>query len=160
MFLAKPQFLQLCVHIASGLVALMLGLSAQGSENHWTGADGHSWDRPKTFKVVNTACMAVDAKGGEHHSNGTPAGMIWLRDVVAAPKPDYFFTPDLREGVAIFRLTLDPATGLVQEVTILKPSTWATLDRDAMKALRRWRWKPGTWKEIELPVLMSAYRNR
>ena len=86
--------------------------------------------------------------------------MVWLHDLLSASEPDYYKADRWlqRSGVAVFRLTLDPSTGLVREVTVLKASDFPTLDSCGVKALRQWRWRPGTWKEIELPMFMSAYR--
>jgi TonB family protein len=62
--------------------------------------------------------------------------------------------------MGIFRLTLDLKTGAVTRVTIVKSTGFLTLDRAAMAAFRRWRWKPGKWKEIDMPIRFSLSSSR
>jgi TonB family protein len=47
---------------------------------------------------------------------------------------------------------LDVNTGLVTKVDLLKSTGYRNLDDSAAQALRYWRWKPGKWKEIDMPV--------
>jgi hypothetical protein len=92
---------------------------------------------------------AVDAEGVRHRSGdyvgrkSTP----WLDDRVQAFAPDYPYADKRqhREGVGLFRLTLDVRTGVVTKVATLKPT-----------GLRRWRSKPGKWKEIDMPVIFTT----
>lgn len=98
---------------------------------------------------------AVDGKGVRHFSNKYPRHFApWIRDRVKAFAPDYPYRDRAQrnEGTGIFRLTLDLKTGAVTRVTMLKSTGFATLDRSTTAAFRRWRWKPGKWKEIEMPV--------
>ena len=145
--------------IAAALLIWCLILSAKGSESHWTGSPDVSQREQKTFEVAKVACSAVDSKGVRHRSDRQLANMIWLRDILLAPEPDYYKADKWlrRDGFAVFRLTLDPSTGLVREVTVLKPSEFRTLDSCSVNALRQWRWRPGKWKEIELPMWMSTF---
>lgn len=142
---------------ASLLLISWLSLNTEGSESHWTGPPDYRLT--KTFEVMERPCSALDAKGVRHRSEKQKADMIWLRDLISAPAPDYSKGDRLvlHSSSAVFKLTLDSLTGSVQEVTIVKSSDYYTLDRCAVKALHRWRWKPGTWKEIELPMWMSAF---
>jgi TonB family protein len=32
------------------------------------------------------------------------------------------------------------------------------LDESAMEALRQWQWKPGKWKEIDVPITFAIPR--
>jgi TonB family protein len=32
----------------------------------------------------------------------------------------------------------------------------AALDENAMKALHQWQWKPGKWKEIDVPITFAG----
>lgn len=59
------------------------------------------------------------------------------------------------EGTGIFRLMLDLKTGAVTGVAMVKSTGFVTLDRNAIAAFRRWRWKPGKWKEIEIPITFT-----
>jgi Gram-negative bacterial TonB protein C-terminal len=148
--------------IKASLAALvLLGVisNARPSEGPLPAFPNPQFGEP-TFRVAKKACAAVDVKGVRYLSGRNGANMIWLRDILSSPKPDYYKEDGrlLRDGVAIFRLTLDPATGCVREVTVIQPSEFTTLDGCAVKALRSWRWKPGRWKEIEMPMYMSAFK--
>jgi TonB family protein len=98
---------------------------------------------------------AVDAKGKRHYSDDYPNRRPpWMDDQIRFGEPLYP-NEDLllrHEGKGLFRLTLDLKTGYVGEVTVMKSTGFRTLDESVVSALRRWRWKPGTWKEIEVPV--------
>ena len=98
---------------------------------------------------------AVDAKGIRHFSEKYPRNVPpWIRDRIKAFAPDYpnRDRAERNEGTGVFRLILDLKTGAVTRVTIVKSTGFATLDRSTIAAFRRWRWKPGKWKEIEMPV--------
>jgi TonB family protein len=60
-----------------------------------------------------------------------------------------------QEGLGVFRLQLDLATGRVTKATILKSTGIVMLDNSALWALRRWQVKPGRWREIEFPISFS-----
>jgi TonB family protein len=101
---------------------------------------------------------AVDAKGVRHSSKKYGRNLPpWFHDRVKALAPDYPFRDRARrnEGQGIFRLTLDLKTGEVIRVTMLKSTGFATLDRSTIAAFRRWLWKPGKWKEIEMPITFT-----
>jgi TonB family protein len=98
---------------------------------------------------------AVDAKGRRHRSDEYQGKAPWSsRDLVKAVGPEY--SPRDRQsrnqGTGFFRLTLDLKTGRVTNVSIVKSIGITTLNQSAVNALRQWRWKPGTWKEVDVPV--------
>jgi TonB family protein len=98
---------------------------------------------------------AVDAKGVRHFSTKYPRQSApWIRDRVKSFAPDYPYRDRAQrnEGTGIFRMTLDLKTGAVTRVTMVKSTGFATLDRSTIGAFRRWRWQPGKWKEIEMPI--------
>jgi len=103
---------------------------------------------------------AVDSCGLRHrardHGRATPP---WLNERVRAFAPDYPFADQIqrREGTGLFRLILDLKTGSVTKVVTLKSTGFATLDRCAVSAVQQWRWKPGKWKEIEMPVKFTLH---
>jgi len=53
------------------------------------------------------------------------------------------------------RVTLDMTTGSVSKVAMVQSTGVAALDNSAMKALRQWQWKPGKWKEIDVPITFA-----
>jgi TonB family protein len=99
---------------------------------------------------------AVDVRGVRHNADQYP-GMHapWnFSDRVAAAAPQYTFYDRARrnQGSGFFRIIIDPRTGATTQVTPLKSTGFASLDAAAIAGLRRWRWKPHTWKEVDVPV--------
>jgi TonB family protein len=79
---------------------------------------------------------------------GTPPGLI------KRVEPEY--PPGVvlhgAQGKGLFRLTINPKTGLVDEVKIVKSCGYQTLNELAAKALLQWRFQPGTHGPVEVPV--------
>jgi TonB family protein len=102
---------------------------------------------------------AVDTNGVRHseadYGRKRPP---WLLDTIYAVAPygpyrsDRFPGP---QGSGLFQLKLDLKTGYVTNVTVAKSTGFAELDTSAVAALRKWRWKPGKWKEIEMAVAFT-----
>jgi TonB family protein len=101
---------------------------------------------------------ATDAKGVSYLGTQYPGrNPPWLDDVIHTVEPNY---PELdravrHHGTGMFRLILDLKTGAVTKVTIIRTTGYGRLDDCAITALRQWRWKPGRWKEIGLPVTFN-----
>jgi TonB family protein len=98
---------------------------------------------------------AVDASGvrhrtAEYHGKSPP----WVSDIATSIGPEY--SPRDRslhnQGTGLFRLTLDLKKGTVLKITVAQSTGVSTLDRSALAALRQWRWKPGKWKEVDIPM--------
>jgi TonB family protein len=101
---------------------------------------------------------ATDARGVRHvESSSDPAPAAWKADLVFSPKPDYPYAErNLRhEGVAVFRLDIDVKSGTTTNATMLQSSGFPKLDDVAFNCVRRWRWRPGTWKQVEVPVMFT-----
>jgi TonB family protein len=117
----------------------------------------------QTFLSPEEGTSAVDAKGIRHSDSGHghPGRLApWMQDRVHAVGPFYPLTERAarHEGRGEFRLRLDLNTGLVVKVTVAKSTGFPILDRCAVMALRQWRWKPGRWREIDLPVTFVVQR--
>lgn len=105
---------------------------------------------------------AIDIHGKRHPaSEYYPKAAPWIDAQRNAAGPEYPFADrrDRHEGVGLFRLFLDVKTGGVGRITIVRSTGYASLDRAALVALQKWRWKPGQWKQIDLPVrfIVSAH---
>jgi TonB family protein len=102
--------------------------------------------RPESF--------AVDAKGMRHRGIDYNATPPWISDAIKTSAPEYPFQERLKhdQGSGIVRLTLDLKSGSVAQATVIKSTGFTTLDRCAIAAFRQWKWKPGKWKEIDMPV--------
>lgn len=98
----------------------------------------------------------MDASGVTHLSaeyHGAPAP--WMRADVEHEIGPVYPLQDRRlrhTGKGLFRVSVDLATGNVTDVTVVQSTGFETLDRSTSNALRQWRWKPGTWREIDVPV--------
>ena len=101
---------------------------------------------------------AIDARGVQY-VRPTSDGQIppWAADVVFSPKPGYpYGERNLRhEGVAVFRLEIDVKTGNTTYVTSVQSSGFQNLDEAALRCVARWRWRPGTWKQVDVPVMFT-----
>jgi TonB family protein len=99
---------------------------------------------------------AVDAQGVRHywreHGSKNPP---WFGDIIKKVSPRYPSEARSQHmaGTGLFRLTLDMSTGSVAKVTVIKSTGKSILDNSAIDAFRQCRWKPGKWKEIEIPVV-------
>jgi TonB family protein len=127
------------------LVAMLLfpaGLLGQGSEGFLGGGD----DLPGS---------AVDANGRRHTEPAHSSALSpWMKDRVKSVAP-YYPIEDRRlhhTGLGWFRIYLDLNSGAVSRVLVLHSTGFVTLDNSVSSTLRQWRWRPGKWKEIDLPV--------
>jgi TonB family protein len=79
---------------------------------------------------------------------GTPPGLI------KKIEPEYptGFVLHGAEGSGRFRLTINPKTGLVDEVKIVKSTGYQDLNKLACKALLQWTFKSGSPSPVEVPV--------
>jgi TonB family protein len=114
-------------------------------------AQGSSAD----FNPNNHDTSAVDAKGVRHHGREYAGNPPWLNDLLKSVASEYPYE-DRRlrhQGRGIIRLTLDLKTGVVTKATVIKSTGFSTLDSCAVASAQRWTWKPGKWKEIDLPII-------
>jgi TonB family protein len=76
---------------------------------------------------------------------------------IYAPRPAYPYEARAKRltgsGVAI--LTIDPATGNVTTAEMAASTGVEILDDATISTFRRWRFKPGTIKKVEIPIVFS-----
>lgn len=96
------------------------------------------------FRNDKETMTGVDVKGVRH------SGSVFLNDLVVTSRPEY--QSSLHRGSGLLRLTLDLKTGSVTRVAIVRSTGFSALDNSAIEAFRKWRWKPGRWKEIDVPI--------
>src|SRR4051794_9873193 len=105
---------------------------------------------------------AVDLKGRRYSGKDYPEKLMpWMVDRVYSISPDYPYRDraEHHEGKGYFRLSLAPNTGAVTQVQIVRSTGFPSLDACATAALRRWRWRPGKWREIGTPVTFRVSRS-
>jgi protein TonB len=81
-----------------------------------------------------------------------------MRLTLSHPYPGY--PPGARrvEGSGVFLLHIDTRTGNVNTVEVQKSTGHRVLDIEAIKALRRWRFRPGIpYELIRLPVTFAGW---
>ena len=81
--------------------------------------------------------------------------------ILEAPQP--VFAEGSRKDVGIsqgvYRLTINPQTGLVDQVGILKKTGTQKLDGGAVLTFFKWKFKPGSFKQIDIPITFDRYVN-
>lgn len=81
--------------------------------------------------------------------------------VLSAPRPEYPYEARRAKitGTGVVVLQVDPSTGKVTSAR-MEPSTGsAILDRAALWAFRRWRFKPGSVKMLRSPITFTMAGN-
>ena len=84
----------------------------------------------------------------------------WLEDAIKTV-PTYYPMSERsmhHQGSGMFHISINPQTGLVIRVTVNKSTGFSALDDAVKTTFRQWRWRPGTWKEIEFPVTFNLTR--
>jgi TonB family protein len=76
---------------------------------------------------------------------------------INAPRPEYPYEARRQKitGEGVVGMTVDPASGQVSEVSMLKSTGNAFLDNAALAGFRRWRFKPGTASSIRCPITFT-----
>jgi TonB family protein len=135
------------------------GLSAAESPMTFSTGDLPKRTYSDTFLNDFSGTSAVDANGVRHRGvDYLGKHPPWQHDMIKAVAPNY---PDrdriLRhEGEGLFQVMLDLKTGSVAKVTVIKTTGFQALDTSAVASLRQWRWKPGKWREINVPVRFTT----
>jgi TonB family protein len=55
-------------------------------------------------------------------------------------------------GIGVCILSVDPASGRVTEASMEQSTGDPTLDKSAVKAFQKWRFKPGTVSKVKIPI--------
>ena len=86
----------------------------------------------------------------------------WQKDVIHTVAPVYSFDDRAawRQGRGLFHLIIERDTGAVVQVTVKKSTGYATLDTSAIQALKQWRFRPGSWKTLDIPVDFRIARTK
>jgi TonB family protein len=107
------------------------------------------------------AKVALDAKGRRYlGSDYEKTEAPWKKDSLVRVLPDWSVEDRRRGnvGAGLYRMVVDVKTGKVASVTVLRSTGHRTLDDSVANALRQWRWKPGTWKQFDIPVTFTMGR--
>jgi TonB family protein len=117
-------------------------------------------DRPRKLTIksfTEGASSAIDAKGVNHCARDYVGPAPWIRDAIKTQRPKYPYELRVRYigGMGVVRVTLDLSRGTVSKIAMVHSTGVPALDSSAMEAFRQWQWKPGKWKEIDVPVTFT-----
>jgi TonB family protein len=76
---------------------------------------------------------------------------------INAPRPEYPYEARRQKitGDGVVAMIVDPVTGNVSDVSILKSTGSPFLDNAAVTGFRRWRFKPGTVSSVKCPITFT-----
>jgi TonB family protein len=138
---ARKRVVRICSGTLCALVVLCVSVFGQGGQHN-----GKFW---------SYEWSAVDNSGKQFSErefrNRRPP---WNKDVTKAVPPEYPYEERNRKhtGAGLFRMDIDPETGSVTKVSVVKSTEYNRLDEAAKHALVQWRFRPSSWKELSLPV--------
>lgn len=84
-----------------------------------------------------------------------PAGMGDVVHIVS-PRYPHKLQAGRIGGTGVFRMNIDFKTGKVTNVAVVKSTGSDQLDREALFALRQWRFKPGKLTKADIPITFQA----
>jgi TonB family protein len=61
------------------------------------------------------------------------------------------------KGEGIFLLYVSKSSGEVDKVEVSRSTGFRALDIEAIRALRRWRFRPGTYERIRIPINFAGW---
>src|SRR5437016_2884980 len=104
------------------------------------------------FSLVMTLCGAsAQTPASSSAATSAPRGKAVA---IYAPPPDYPIEARDRHliGSGLALLQVDQKTGYVIAGRMLKSTGHVILDNAALSAFKRWRFKPGTIRQIRIPI--------
>ena len=112
------------------------------------------------FAVAVSSALAADkttAVWSDGHTSALSDEEL-IRNALASPGPAY---PEEAQkakmtGSGVYELRISKA-GAITSVVIVKSSGSKVLDQAAMTTFRRWRFKPGIFTSVRVPVSWSAH---
>lgn len=121
-------------------------------------------DQPRmlTIKSWEEGTSAVDAKGIRHRGIDYKGLAPWMLDAIKKQRPKYPYEQRARDigGIGMVRVTLDLSTGSASKVVMVRSTGVPALDNSAIEAFHQWQWKPGKWKEIDVPIYIHEAGTR
>ena len=110
-------------------------------------------DDRSTWLSAATDSHGVQHRGGDYGGRRAP----WIDDALAKTSPEY---PQKEKeqhhtGSGLFRLSVDLKTGLVTKVTVVQSTGYRALDDAAIASFGTWRWRPGQWRQVDMPITFA-----
>jgi TonB family protein len=104
--------------------------------------------RPLIIAVL--ACVACSSAIADRQAEQRAAREAIVHKV--GPRYPHHLQAARIGGTGVFRMLIDFNTGKVTSVAILKSTGSDPLDREAVYALRQWRFKPGKVRKVDMPI--------
>jgi TonB family protein len=105
------------------------------------------------WATVNQSSSAVDVSGKRFRGSQYKGKPPWIEDILSSP---IIYPYEARRfhqsGRVQLHIFLDPGRGTVTNALLAKASGSDVLDSAALSWIRKWKWKPGLWKEVQLPI--------
>lgn len=99
--------------------------------------------------LIAAILFGVAVTGNSEAPNSTHS----KRDAIYAPRPNYPLYArqyhQTGEGIFLCHIRSD---GTVASVEVRRSTGHGMLDRAAIKALRQWRFQPGDWSAVNVPI--------
>lgn len=128
----------------------------------WHAESARSENQSKTRKATKTEYIRLEA-GNEPAKASRDFDAKWRATFVATPWPNYPYEARRSHitGRGVLRIYVDE-TGRVTDVKVLKSTGNRQLDDAGLTAFRHWRAKPGTRREVDMPLtfVLSGPQNR
>lgn len=98
-------------------------------------------------------CIAGTATGAESMSEKDARALA-----ISAPRPNYPYMAAVKRlsGMGIAVMVIDMESGRVRDAYMERSTGHAILDDTAVKAFRRWRFKPGTFSKVRVPISFAV----
>jgi TonB family protein len=112
---------------------------------------------PPPIRHQSNKTLALLVKPG---NNGPGGFLSWSSAkvlAISAPRPEYPYEARRQRitGDGVVAMIVDPVTGNVSGVSILKSTGSPFLDSAAVTGFRRWRFKPGTVSSVTCPFTFT-----
>jgi len=129
-------------------VLVWIGLSCDALAATVRGAPKSDDDRMGGWAMTATGKIIASAQNKK---------APWLEDVVKTVPVEYPESERMRrhQGSGMFHLWINVKTGSVTNIMVKRSTGFALFDDSIIRSFRQWRWRPGTWKEIEFPVIFE-----
>jgi TonB family protein len=90
--------------------------------------------------------------------DGQPTTPASRPQAIYSPQPVYRseWAKQGLTGKGVVLVTIDPKTGVVTETAMLQSTGSKLLDRAALKAYSRWRFKPGSVPQVKMPIEFAS----
>jgi TonB family protein len=112
-------------------------------------------------KIFIVVALLASLSGGARAAGFIVIQPKYKADTLAAPDPNYPPAAENRghNGQGVYRLIINEKTGIVDQVQRFKSTGFADLDKEAIRALFNWKFKPGI-KQRDVTIVFQGSGSR